>query len=157
MQKIVTNLWFYGRVEEALEFYTAIFPDSQVKAIDRYGDAGRGPKDEIMTAEFELAGQEFVIINGGPGFPHSPAISLEVKCADQAEVDMYWEKLSDGGEKSQCGWLTDRFGISWQVVPTALIEMLRDPEEEKSRGVRRGMLAMQKLDLAPLELAYHGE
>jgi predicted 3-demethylubiquinone-9 3-methyltransferase (glyoxalase superfamily) len=157
VQKIVTNLWFDGRVEEALEFYTSIFANSRKGAILRYGDAGRGAKGEIMVATFELEGQEFTIINGGPGFPHSPAMSLEIKCGDQAEVDELWEKLSDGGEESQCGWLTDRFGISWQVVPTALYAMLQDEDEAKTQRVTEAMLAMQKLDIAALERAYHGE
>jgi len=157
MQKIVTNLWFDGRVEEALEFYTAIFANSRVKAITRYGDAGPGPKGEIVTADFELEGQEFTIINGGPGFPHSPAMSLLVNCENQAEVDELWEKLSDGGEKGQCGWLTDRFGVSWQVVPIALIRMLEDEDEVKTQRVTQAMLAMTKLDIAALERAYHGE
>jgi predicted 3-demethylubiquinone-9 3-methyltransferase (glyoxalase superfamily) len=157
VQKIVTNLWFDGRVEEALEFYTSIFGNSRIGTIIRYGDAGRGAKGEIVVATFELEGQEFTIINGGPGFPHSPAMSLEIKCEDQAEVDELWEKLSDGGEKSQCGWLTDRFGISWQVVPTALYGMLQDEDEAKAERVTEAMLAMKKLDIAALERAYHGE
>ena len=154
MQKIVTNLWFDGRVEEALEFYTSIFGNSRIKTILRYGDAGPGPKGEIVTADFELEGQEFTIINGGPGFPHSPAMSLLVNCEDQAEVDELWEKLSDGGDKGQCGWLTDRFGVSWQVVPIALIGMLQDGDEAKTQRVMEAMLAMTKLDIAALERAY---
>ena len=157
MQKIVTNLWFDGRVEEALEFYTSIFASSKIKAITYYGEAGPGLEGEIVTADFELEGQGFTIINGGPGFPHSPAISLLVNCEDQAEVDELWEKLSDGGEKGQCGWLTDRFGVSWQVVPTALIRMLQDENEAKTQRVTEAMLAMTKLDIAALERAYHGE
>ena len=157
MQKIVTNLWFDGRVEEALEFYTLIFGNSRIKAITRYGDAGPGPKGEIVTADFELEGQEFTIINGGTGFPHSPAMSLLVNCEDQAEVDELWEKLSDGGEKGQCGWLTDRFGVSWQVVPTALIRMLQDEDDVKTQRVTEAMLAMTKLDIAALERAYRGD
>ena len=108
-----------------------------------------------MTATFELAGQEFTIINGGPGFPHSPAISLEVRCRDQAEVDELWEKLSDGGEKGQCGWLTDRFGVSWQVVPVALLDMFHDEDEAKTERLMEAMLTMQKLDIAALEEAYN--
>ena len=156
MQKIVTNLWFDGRVEEALEFYTSIFANSQVKSISRYGDAGPGPKGEIMVATFELEGQEFAIINGGPEFPHSPAMSLLINCESQAEVDELWKKLADGGEHGECGWLTDRFGVSWQVVPTALDRMLQDEDEEKSQRVMQAMLSMQKLDIAALESAYNG-
>lgn len=157
MQKIVTNLWFDGRVEEALAFYTSVFADSRVKTITRYGDAGPGPKGEILTATFELAGQEFIIINGGPGFPHSPAISLLINCESQAEVDDMWERLSDGGEKGQCGWLTDRFGVSWQITPTALFELFQDEDAQKVQRVTEAMLAMTKLDLAVLEKAYRGE
>ena len=157
MQKIVTNLWFDGRVEEALDFYTTIFEDARIKELTRYGEAGRGPTGEIMTATIELAGQEFTIINGGPGFPHSPAMSLEVRCQDQHEVDELWEKLSDGGEKGQCGWLTDRFGISWQVVPVALLDMFHDKDETKTERVMEAMLAMQKLDIAALEESYNNE
>lgn len=157
MQKIVTSLWFDGRVEEAVEFYTSVFAGSRIKSVNRYGDAGPGPKGEILTATFELAGQEFTIINGGPGFPHSPAMSLLVHCEDQAEVDELWEKLSEGGEKGRCGWLTDRFGVSWQVTPTALLQMLQDQDEQKTERVTRAMLSMNKLDIATLERAYHNE
>jgi predicted 3-demethylubiquinone-9 3-methyltransferase (glyoxalase superfamily) len=154
MQKIVTNLWFDGRVEEALAFYAAVFADFKVTDISHYGDAGPGQKGDILTATFELFGQEFTIINGGPGFPHSPAMSLLVNCESQAEVDDLWEKLADGGAKGQCGWLTDRFGVSWQVVPTALYRLIQDEDEEKSQRVMRAMLAMRKLDIAELERAY---
>jgi predicted 3-demethylubiquinone-9 3-methyltransferase (glyoxalase superfamily) len=157
MQKIVTNLWFDGRVEEAIEFYTSVFAESSIKTITRYGDAGSGPKGEIMVATFELEGQDFTIINGGPGFPHSPAMSLLINCKDQAEVDELWEKLSDGGEKGQCGWLTDRFGVSWQVTPTALERMLQDKDEAKTQRVMKAMLSMEKLDIAALERAYADE
>lgn len=157
MQKIVTNLWFDGRVEEAIEFYTSIFANSRITSILRYGDAGPGPKGEIVTATFELAGQEFTIINGGPDFPHSPAMSLLVNCESQAEVDELWEKLSEGGGKGRCGWLTDRFGVSWQITPTALVRMLQDEDEEKTERVTRAMLAMNKLDIAALERAYANE
>lgn len=157
MQKIVTNLWFDGRVEQAVEFYMSVFADSSITSIICYGDAGPGVKGEIVTATFELAGQEFTIINGGPGFPHSPAMSLLVNCESQAEVDELWEKLSEGGEKGQCGWLTDRLGVSWQVTPTALIRMLQDEDAEKTERVTRAMLAMNKLDIAALERAYTNE
>jgi len=157
MQKIVTNLWFDGRVEEAIEFYTSIFKESKLKTITRYGDVGPGPKGEIMTATFELEGQEFTIINGGPNYPHTPAMSLLVNCRDQDEVDELWEKLSEGGEKGQCGWLTDRYGVSWQVVPTILERMIQDEDELKTRRVMKAMLSMKKLDIAALERAYANE
>ncbi|MHB0875573.1 MAG: VOC family protein [Anaerolineae bacterium] len=157
MQKIVTSLWFDGKVEEALAFYTSIFADSKVLSVSHYGDAGPGRKGDVLVAAFELAGQEFAIINGGPGFPHSPATSLLINCDNQAEVDEFWERLSDGGEKGQCGWLTDRFGVSWQVVPTALGRMLQDEDEAKTERVTRAMLAMKKLDIQALERAYAGE
>jgi predicted 3-demethylubiquinone-9 3-methyltransferase (glyoxalase superfamily) len=157
MQKIVTNLWFDGRVREAVDFYTSIFDHSRIVAITRYGDAGPGPKGEIMTATFELEGQEFTIINGGPSFPHSPAMSLLVNCETQAEVDFFWEKLSEGGEKGQCGWLTDRYGVSWQVTPIALERMLQDRDEAKTQRLMKAMLAMTKLDIAELERAYNDE
>ncbi len=120
MQKIVPYLWFNGRVEEAVEFYTSIFADTKVKTISRYGDVGPGKKGDILVAVFELEGQEFAIINGGPEFPQTPAVSFMVNCENQAEVDELWEKLSAGGEEGQCGWLTDRFGVSWQITPTML-------------------------------------
>ena len=155
MQKIVTNLWFDGRVEEALELYTSCFEDARVIRITRYNEAGMGETGDIMTAEFELAGQEFCIINGGPHFTHSPAMSLHVKCVDQAEVDRLWERLtSDGGEESQCGWLTDRFGISWQIVPTALGEMLASDDAAAVERVTAAFLKMKKLDIAELEKAF---
>lgn len=158
MQRIVTNLWFDGKVEEALGFYTAIFDDSRVKSIINYGEAGPGPAGEIMVATFELAGQAFTIINGGPHFTHSPAMSLEVKCETQAEIDTYWEKLTaDGGSPGECGWLTDRYGISWQVTPSALDDMLMDDDEAKTERVMRALLAMKKLDISALEEAYNGE
>ena len=155
MQKIVTTLWFDGGVQEAVDFYTSIFDNSRIKAITRYGDAGPRPKGEILTADLILEGQEFVLLNGGPGFPHSPAISLLIHCETQAEVDTYWEKLSEGGEKGQCGWLTDRYGISWQVVPKALDRMLQDADEARAQRVMKAMLAMTKLDIAELEKAYN--
>ena len=157
MQKIVTNLWFDGRVEQALEFYTSIFANSRIKAISRYGDAGPGRKGEILVADFELEGQEFTIINGGPGFPHSPAMSLLIKCENQAEIDELWEKLADGGKHDQCGWLTDRFGVSWQVTPAALDRMFQDGDDETTQRVMKAILSMTKLDIAALERAYNDE
>ncbi len=158
MQKIVTNLWFDGRVEEALELYTSCFKDSRIKRIRRYNEAGRGETGAIMTAEFELAGQEFCIINGGPHFQHSPAISLCINCVDQAEVDDLWERLSsDGGEQSRCGWLTDRFGVSWQVVPIALFDMINADDPAAVERVTAAMLKMDKLEIAELEKAFRDE
>ena len=158
MQKIVTNLWFDGRVEEALELYTSCFEDARVISITRYGEAGMGETGDIMTAEFELAGQEFCIINGGPHFAHSPAISLHVKCVDQDEVDALWERLtSDGGEEGQCGWLTDRFGVSWQIVPIVLIEMLGSDDTAAVERVTEAFLKMKKLNIAELEKAFRNE
>lgn len=157
MQKIVTNLWFDGRVEEALEFYTGIFANSRVTDITRYGDEGPGRKGDIMVAAFELEGQSFMIINGGPGFPHSPAISLLVHCEDQAELDRLWDRLTEGGRPDRCGWLTDRFGIAWQIVPVALQRLLQSGDEAQVRRVTQALLAMGKLDIAALEQAYHGQ
>lgn len=157
MQKIVTNLWFDGRVEEALEFYTSIFPNSKIHSISHYGDSGPRPKGEILVANFELEGQQFTIINGGPGFPHSPAVSLLVHCEDQAEIDRLWEKLAEGGSHDQCGWLTDRFGISWQIVPVALGRLMGSGDEARTNRVMTALLTMKKLDIAALERAYQGE
>ena len=158
MQKIVTNLWFDGRVEEALEFYTSLFPDAKVNTISRYGDAGPGTKGDIVVADFELAGQQFTIINGGPGFPHTEAMSLLVNCESQDEVDRLWEALSaKGGAPGQCGWLTDRFGVHWQIVPVVLGEMMQAEDEVKVQRMIKAMLAMTKLDIAALERAFNGE
>ncbi len=158
MQKIVTNLWFDGRVEEALDLYTSCFADSRVTNIMRYADAGMGETGDIMTAEFALAGQDFCIINGGPHFTHSPAMSLAVTCADQDEVDRLWERLtSGGGEEGQCGWLTDRFGVSWQIIPAALGEMLGSDDAAAVERVTEAFLQMNKLDIAALERAFRDE
>lgn len=158
MQKIVTNLWFDGRVEEALEFYASVFDDFRVTSIQRYTESGYGKTGDIMVANFEIAGQAFTLINGGPQYPQTPAVSLLINCEDQAEVDEMWEKLSaNGGEKGVCGWLTDPFGVSWQVVPAALDRMLEDADEEQADRVIAVLLQMKKLDLAALERAYRGE
>lgn len=158
MQKIVTNLWFDGRVEEALELYTSLLPDSRVTNILRYTESGMGEAGDIMTADFELAGQAFTIINGGPHFQHSPAISLLAHCADQAEVDRLWEGLiAGGGAPSRCGWLTDRFGISWQITPTRLMEMLKSEDAAAVERVTQAFLKMDKLDIAELERAFRDE
>ena len=158
MQKIVTSLWFDGRVEEALDLYTSCFPNARVTRISRYNEAGMGKTGDIMTAEFELAGQEFCIINGGPHFTHSPAMSLAVNCVDQDEVDRLWERLtSEGGEAGQCGWLTDRFGVSWQIVPMRLGEMLESDDATAVERVTAAFLQMKKLDIAALEQAFREE
>lgn len=158
MQKIVTNLWFDGRVEEALDLYTSLLPDSRVLGITRYNKAGMGTPGDIMTAYFELAGQTFTIINGGPHFKHSPAMSLCVRCVDQNEVDRLWEGLTScGGKESRCGWLVDRFGVSWQIMPTRLGEMLASDDPAAVERVTAAFMEMNKLDIAELERAFCGE
>ncbi len=154
MQKITPFLWFDSNAEEAVKFYTSIFKDSKVGSITRYGDAGPGPKGSVMTATFELHGQEFVALNGGPHFTFSPAISFVVNCETQQEVDELWGKLSAGGATEQCGWLRDRFGVSWQIVPTVLVEMLQDKDSAKAQRVMAAMLKMVKLDIKALREAY---
>jgi predicted 3-demethylubiquinone-9 3-methyltransferase (glyoxalase superfamily) len=161
MQKITTFLWFDDRAEEAANFYTSLFKNSRIDGIARYDDegskaAGR-PKGTVMTVNFSLDGQEFAALNGGPLFKFSEAISLVVNCETQPEVDDLWEKLSKGGEKGQCGWLKDRYGLSWQIVPTVLPRMLQDKDPRKSQGVMKAMLQMKKLDIARLKQAAEGE
>ena len=147
MQKIIPFLWFDNQAEEAMNFYTSIFKNSKVGNITRYGDAGPGPKGSVMTVSFELEGQEFTALNGGPEFKFTEAISFFVNCKSQEEVDELWEKLSAGGEEGPCGWLKDKFGVSWQIVPTVLIEMLNDPDPEKSKRVTEAMLQVKKIDI----------
>src|SRR3989454_10936403 len=154
MQKITPFLWFDGKAEEAMNFYTSIFKNSKVVSIMRYGEAGPGPKGSVMSTTFQLNGQEFIALNGGPQFTFSPAISFFVKCQTQDEVDELWEKLSEGGEKQRCGWLRDKFGVSWQIVPTVLGEMLQDKDPEKSKRVMNAMLQMNKIDIKSLKQAY---
>jgi predicted 3-demethylubiquinone-9 3-methyltransferase (glyoxalase superfamily) len=153
-KKITTFLTFDDRAEEAVDFYTSIFDDSKIVSANRYGEAGPGPAGSVMTATFELAGQEFVALNGGPSFGFSQGISLLVDCETQEEVDEYWEKLSDGGEKGPCGWLTDKFGVSWQIVPRALGELLSDEDPAKAQRVMNAMLQMSKIEIAGLREAY---
>jgi len=153
-KKITTFLTFDDQAEEAVNFYTSIFDDSRVTSTRRYGDAGPGPKGSLMTATFELAGQEFVALNGGPSFTFAQGISLSVNCETQEEIDEFWEKLSAGGEKGPCGWLTDRFGVSWQINPRVLGEMLADPDPEKANRVMKAMLQMGKIEIAGLREAY---
>jgi predicted 3-demethylubiquinone-9 3-methyltransferase (glyoxalase superfamily) len=154
MQKITPFLWFDDKAEEAARFYTSIFKNSKIDSISRYETGGIGPVGTVMTVSFQLDGQEVTVLNGGPMFTFSPAISFYVHCETQAEVDELWEKLSAGGEKEQCGWLKDKYGVSWQIVPTILGELLQDKNADKARSVMNAMLQMTKLDIAQLKLAY---
>jgi predicted 3-demethylubiquinone-9 3-methyltransferase (glyoxalase superfamily) len=153
-QKITPFLWFDHQAEEAVGFYTSIFKDSKVGTVTRYGEAGPGPKGSVMTMAFELDGQGFVALNGGPQFQFTPAISFVINCESQEEVDHYWETLSAGGQEIQCGWLRDKYGVSWQVVPTVLIDMLHDKDAARSQRVMKAMLQMKKIDIPRLEEAY---
>lgn len=154
MQKIVPFLWFNDQAEEAMNFYVSIFKNSKIRAVHRYGDAGPGPKGTVMSGTFELNRQEFMALNGGPQFTFTPAISLFVNCETQAEVDELWEKLSAGGEKSRCGWLRDKYGVSWQIIPTALGKLLGDPDRAKAGRVMQAMLQMDKIDVRRLQEAH---
>ena len=153
MQKIAPFLWFDTQAEEAAQLYVSLFKDSRIVNVSRYGEAGPGPKGQVMAVTFELAGQTFLALNGGPQFKFTPAISLLVNCETQAEVDELWEKLSAGGRKDRCGWLQDKFGLSWQIVPTVLGKLLGDPDRQKAGRVMQAMLQMDKLDIARLEAA----
>ena len=154
-QKIKTFLWFDANAEEAANFYVSIFKNSKISSVARYGDAGPGPKGSAMTVNFQLEGQEFVGLNGGPHFKFTEAISLLVDCDSQREVDELWSKLTaGGGAESQCGWLKDKFGLSWQIIPSALFRLLQDPDPEKSKRVMEAMFKMKKIDIARLEQAY---
>jgi predicted 3-demethylubiquinone-9 3-methyltransferase (glyoxalase superfamily) len=161
--KLTPCLWFDSQAEEAARFYTGIFKNSKMGAISRYTEAGqevhRRPPGSVMTVEFELNGQPFTALNGGPAFKFTEAVSFQIMCRNQEEVDYYWNKLTPGGPKEaqQCGWVKDKYGLSWQVVPTALVEMMKDPDQEKAGRVMEAMLPMKKLDIAELERAYEGE
>jgi predicted 3-demethylubiquinone-9 3-methyltransferase (glyoxalase superfamily) len=161
-QRIAPCLWFEDQAEEAARFYTGIFKNSRIGTISRYGEAGREvhrrPPGSVMTVAFELDGQEFTGLNGGPVFKFNEAISFQVYCQDQKEVDYYWEKLGEGGDEKaqQCGWLKDKYSVSWQIVPTVLIDMVSDPTSEKSRRAMAAVLQMKKIDIAELERAYTG-
>ncbi len=156
MQKITPFLWFDDKAEEAMNFYVSLFRNSKVLKVTRYGEAGPGPKGAVMSATFQLEGQEFFALNGGPQFRFTPAISFFVNCETQQEVDDLWEKLSQGGRKDRCGWLQDRYGLSWQIIPTALGRMLQDEDAEKAKRVMLAMLQMDKIDIARLQQAYDG-
>ena len=156
MGKITPFLWYDNNAEEAVNHYTSIFKNSRVTNIARYGEAGPGPKGSIMTIAFQLEGQDFIALNGGPMFKFNEAISFSVDCKTQQEVDELWEKLSAGGQPSQCGWLKDKYGLSWQIVPSVLIEMLQDSDAEKSQRVMQAMMQMSKIDIAALRRAYQG-
>jgi len=157
MQKITPCLWFDGKAEEAMDFYMSIFKNSKTVTVMRCGEAGPGPQGSVLAAWFELDGQEIMALNGGPQYQFSPAISLFVTCRSQAEVDHFWEKLlAGGGKEVQCGWLTDKYGVSWQIVPSVLVPMLQDKDAAKSQRVMRAMMQMVKLDVAGLQKAYEG-
>jgi predicted 3-demethylubiquinone-9 3-methyltransferase (glyoxalase superfamily) len=157
MQKITPFLWFDGTAEEAMNFYTSIFKNSKKGHVSRYGEAGPGSKGTVMSATFELEGQQFMALNGGPHFKFSPAISFLVDCKTQQEVDELWAKLSEGGQIQQCGWLTDKFGLTWQIVPSILGELLGDKDPAKSQRVMKAMMQMKKLDIDGLKRAYANE
>ena len=153
MQKITTFLWFNHQAEEAANFYVSLFQNSKIDSISRYGDAGPGPKGSVMTVNFQLEGQKFIALNGGPHFSFTPAISLFVNCESQQEVDRLWDELSEGGRKDRCGWLQDRYGLSWQIIPAALMQLMSDPDKQKAGRVMKAMLAMDKIDVEKLEAA----
>jgi predicted 3-demethylubiquinone-9 3-methyltransferase (glyoxalase superfamily) len=154
MSHITPFLWFDTQAEEAATFYVSIFKNSRIVGVARYGEAGPGPPGSVMTVQFELDGQPFIALNGGPHFKFNEAISFSVACKTQDEVDEFWNKLSEGGEEGPCGWLKDKYGLSWQINPTALGEMLKDPDPEKSKRVMAAMLKMKKIDIAALRKAH---
>ena len=153
---LTTCLWFDGQAEEAANYYTSIFENSKLGRVGRYTEAGPGPAGSVLAVEFELKGQKFVAVNAGPQFTFNEAVSFQIFCKDQEELDYYWSKLTDGGAAVACGWLKDRYGVSWQVIPEGLIEMISDPDPEKASRTTEAMLAMTKLDFAALERAYAG-
>jgi predicted 3-demethylubiquinone-9 3-methyltransferase (glyoxalase superfamily) len=156
-QKITPFLWFNDNAEEAANLYTSLFANSKILAVTHYGDTGPGPKGSVMTVKFQLEGQEFVALNGGPQFKFTEAISFVVNCETQEEIDRFWEKLSEGGETSRCGWLYDRFGLAWQIVPAHFEKLVEDENSERTGRVMAAMMQMNKLDIATLQRAYHGE
>lgn len=157
MQKITPFLWFNDSAEEAVNFYASIFKDSKIKKVARYGDSGPGPKGSVMTVSFELNGQDFIALNGGPHYQFTPAISFVVNCDTQDEIDSYWDKLTAGGQEVQCGWLRDKYGISWQIVPSAIGEIMSSPETEKVKRAMQAMFTMKKLDIKKLRDAFEGK
>lgn len=154
MQKITPFLWYNNQAEEAANFYVSLFNNSQITSIARYGDAGPGPKGSVMIVTFQLEGQNFTALNGGPHFKFTPAVSLYVDCETQEEVDQLWEKLSEGGRKDRCGWLQDKYGLSWQIIPRALQQLMSDPDPKKSSSVMQAMLQMDKIDISELKRAH---
>jgi predicted 3-demethylubiquinone-9 3-methyltransferase (glyoxalase superfamily) len=156
MLKIIPCLWFDGNAEEAVRFYVSLFKNSKINAVTRYGEAGPGTAGSVMTIAFRLRGQKFLALNGGPNFKFTPAVSFIVECKTQRELDSFWKRLSKGGTEIQCGWLTDKFGLSWQVVPKALPKLLKDKDSEKTQRVMRAMFGMKKLDIKELKTAYQG-
>ncbi|NLG70896.1 MAG: VOC family protein [Chloroflexi bacterium] len=157
MNKIAPCLWFDNEAEEAVRFYTSIFKNSSIGTITRYGEAGPRPAGSVMSITFQLDGQDFIALNGGPQFKFNEAISFSVDCKDQAEVDYYWEKLSGGGEIQMCGWLKDKFGVSWQIVPTELNDLIRDPDPVRAARVTQALFQMQKIDINRLKQVYAAE
>jgi predicted 3-demethylubiquinone-9 3-methyltransferase (glyoxalase superfamily) len=154
VQKITPFLWFDNQAEEAVNFYVSLFKNSKINSVKRYGDAGPGPKGSVMIVTFQLEGQDFIALNGGPTFKFTPALSLYVDCVTQEEVDHLWEKLSEGGRKDRCGWLQDKYGLSWQIVPRALQQLMSDPDPKKSASVMQAMLQMDKIDIEALKRAH---
>jgi predicted 3-demethylubiquinone-9 3-methyltransferase (glyoxalase superfamily) len=154
VQKITPFLWFDNQAEEAVNFYISLFKNSKVNTTKRYGDAGPGPKGSVMIVSFQLEGQDFIALNGGPSFKFTPALSLYVDCETQDEVDQLWEKLSAGGRKDRCGWLQDKYGLSWQIIPRALQQLMGDPDPKKSASVMKAMLQMDKIDIEALKKAH---
>jgi predicted 3-demethylubiquinone-9 3-methyltransferase (glyoxalase superfamily) len=156
MQKITPFLWFDGKAEEATNFYVSIFKNSKITRISRFGEGGPAPKGTVMSTSFQLEGQDFIALNGGPQFTFTPAISLFVNCETQAEVDELWQKLSEGGKQERCGWLKDKYGLSWQIIPTILGKLLQDPDLVKSKRAMTAMLQMDKIDIQGLQKAHDG-
>jgi predicted 3-demethylubiquinone-9 3-methyltransferase (glyoxalase superfamily) len=157
MPRIIPKLWFDHQGQEAAEFYVSVFPNSEITDITHYGEAGPGAAGTVLTVEFLLDGQPFIAINGGPLFTFDEAVSFMVECADQDEVDRYWDQLVEGGEESQCGWLKDRYGLSWQVCPTGMAEILNQPDQARGQRAMKAMLGMRKIDLAALQAAADGD
>jgi predicted 3-demethylubiquinone-9 3-methyltransferase (glyoxalase superfamily) len=156
MQKITPFLWFDGDAEEAAQFYTSVFEDSKIVTVTHYSEAGPRPNGSVMTTVFQICGQEFIALNGGPQYKFTPAVSFVVSCQTQAEIDRYWDKLVEGGRPVQCGWLTDKYGLSWQIVPATIGQMLQDKDAEKTKRMMQAMFKMIKLDIAELQRAYNG-